>query len=288
MGRTHVDILEHIDNWITNDVPWIFILQGRPQSGKSAIARTVCKKLTERGWLGASFFVSRDEASCNNPFLVFPTIAYQLAMQYPKFRRTLTKILQKDPDIVGLAPEIQLEKLVIEPMCKAADEIGTTPVMVVIDGLDKCSSYRAHLLSLLCTMHLKLPVSFKLFISFRPKPDLNNLISSEDTYEVAQPFILCDLDTSIVYGNIENFLHLRLSKVPASYRINPRCWSSTEDITTLAIQRIVWLILETQTPPNNAANPCDPVMLLDWVKAADVLRVAASEGNGIGIWFQIS
>jgi hypothetical protein len=267
------------------------MLQGRSQSGKSAIARTVCKKLTERGWLGASFFVSQNEASCSNPFLVFPTIAYQLAVKSPKFRRTLTEILQKDPDIVGLSLEMQLEKLMIEPMCAAADEIGPTPVVVIIDGLDKFSSYRAHLLSLLCTVRLKLPVSFKLFISFRPKPDLKNLISSESTYWDAQSFILCDLDTSIIYGNIERSLRVHLSKVSKSYKINPGFWSSADDIATLAIQRIVWLILETQTPPNSAANPCDPVMLLDWVRTANGLRVAASEGNGqdsTGIWFRLS
>jgi hypothetical protein len=250
----------------------------------------MCKKMTERGWLGASFFVSRNEASCSNTFLVFTTIAYQLAVQYPQFRRTLTKILQKDPDIVGLTLEMQLEKLVVEPMCAAADEIGSTPVVVIIDGLDECSSNRAHLLSLLCTMRLKLSVSFKLFVSFRPIPDLKMALSSQGAYWGAQSFILYDLDAFAVCGNIERFLRLRLSKVSKSCKIDPGFWSSTEDIAALAIRKIVWFIIETHTLPSSAANPCDPVTLFEWVNVATVVKVAASGGNGqdlIGICFRM-
>ena len=69
-------------------------------------SHTPCEAIAKRRWLGASFFFSRNEASCSNPFLVFTTIAYQLATLYPQFHNALTAILKRDPDVVGLTLEM--------------------------------------------------------------------------------------------------------------------------------------------------------------------------------------
>src|SRR6266436_1612387 len=130
LEHTRVDLLGDIDHWVMDDgkdSPWMYVLQGLAGTGKSTIAHTVCKNIADRRWLGASFFFSRNEASCSNPFLVFTTIAYQLAIRYPQFYNTLTKILKADLDVVGLTLEMQLEKLVVEPMRAAADDIGSAP-----------------------------------------------------------------------------------------------------------------------------------------------------------------
>jgi predicted alpha/beta-fold hydrolase len=103
LEHTRIDLLKDINRWVTDDdkdAPWMFVLQGLAGTGKSTIAHTVCKEMTECGWLGASFFFSRNVASCSNPFLLFTTIAYQLATRYPQFRTSLTNILRADLDIV--------------------------------------------------------------------------------------------------------------------------------------------------------------------------------------------
>ena len=139
LEQTRVEVLEDIASWVENaktGAPWMFVIQGLAGTGKSTIAHTVCNMFTERGWLGASFFFSRNEATCSDPFMVFTTIAYQLASRYPNFRSCLTDVLKADPDIVGLTLEMQLEKLVIEPFRVAVDIIGALPVVVVVDALD--------------------------------------------------------------------------------------------------------------------------------------------------------
>ncbi|KIM75856.1 hypothetical protein PILCRDRAFT_662423, partial [Piloderma croceum F 1598] len=239
LEQTRVDVLRDIDQWIMDDdkdAPWMFVLQGLAGTGKSTIAHTVCKKMTERGRLGASFFFSRNEASCSNPFLVFTTIAYQLAIQYPQFRNTLTKILKSDSDIVGLNLEMQLVKLMVEPIRAAADDIGSDPVVVVIDAVDECGNYRAQILSLLCALGPKLPVSLKLFVSLRPEHDLKTVFSSQDAHWGARSLILHDVDAFIVRDDIERFLRFRLSKVAATYPeiVNPCLWPSSEAISSLA------------------------------------------------------
>jgi hypothetical protein len=216
--------------------PWMFVLQGLAGTGKSTLAHTVCEKMAKRGWLGASFFFSRNEASCSNPFLVFTTIAYQLATLYPQFRNALTEILKSDPDVVGLTLEMQLEKLVVEPIRAVADDIGSDPVVVVIDAVDECGNYRAQILSLLCNARPKLPIRFKLFVSLRPEHDLQTSLSSQGTNWGAKSFILHDVDASVVRGDIERFLRFRLSKVAVNYCeiIDPHLWPSPEAISSLA------------------------------------------------------
>jgi hypothetical protein len=234
---TRVDLLRQINSWITDDdkdAPWMFVLQGLAGTGKSTIAHSVCKQVERHGWLGASFFFSRNEASCSNPFLVFTTIAYQLATIYPQFRHTLNEILKRDPDVVGLTLERQLEKLVIKPICAAADDMGPAPVVVIIDAVDECANHRTQILSLLCALRPKLPIPFKLFVSFRPEHDLRTLISSQDTHLGTESFILHDVDASVVRGDIERFLRFRLSQAANTFKIDSSLWPSAEDISALA------------------------------------------------------
>lgn len=213
----------------------MFVLQGLAGTGKSTIAHSVCEQADERGRLGSSFFFSRDEASCSNPFLVFTTIAYQLTTRYPQFRNSLTEILKTDPDVVGLTLERQLQKLVVEPICAAAaDGLVPSPVVVVVDAIDECAIYRVQILSLLIGMRRRLPSFFKLFVSFRPEHDLQTLFLSQDTRSDTRSFILHDVDVSVVRGDIERFLRFRLAGVAASCKIDPERWPSTEDISTIA------------------------------------------------------
>src|ERR1700692_3102504 len=105
LENTRVDILRDIDRWVTNahkNAPWMFVLQGLAGTGKSTIASSVCETLEGRKQLGASFFFSRSEASTADPFLVFTTIAYQLACRYPAFHRRLTEVLKGDAALAQL------------------------------------------------------------------------------------------------------------------------------------------------------------------------------------------
>ena len=207
----------------------MFVLQGLAGTGKSTIASSVCETLERRKWLGASFFFSRNEASTADPFLVFTTIAYQLARQYRPFRRHLTRILKADPDIVQLTLERQLERLLIEPLRAVADDIGPSPVVVVIDALDECGKYRAQMMSLLCSIGAQVSIPIKLFVSLRPEHDL--LV--QRAHANAQSFILHDVDATIVRGDIEHFLRFRLSRV-ATHRNIAGGWPSPDDISSLA------------------------------------------------------
>jgi hypothetical protein len=60
-------------------------LNGLAGTGKSTIAKTIAERLFVDGQLGASFFCSRDFEDRRNIQLIFPTLATQLACNYPEF-----------------------------------------------------------------------------------------------------------------------------------------------------------------------------------------------------------
>ena len=84
---TREAILNEIEHWTgdfsASSVCW---LNGLAGTGKSTIAQTIAETLFTDGWLGASFFCSRDFEDRSNLRLIFPTLAVQLAYRYPEFR----------------------------------------------------------------------------------------------------------------------------------------------------------------------------------------------------------
>jgi len=111
LEETRVNLLQDIESWMNNvdkEAAWLFIMRGLAGTGKSTISHSVCEKAEQLGILGASFFFSRNEANTSNPFLVFTTIAFQLATRFQCYKDILNKNLRKNPDIArwSSAPEL--------------------------------------------------------------------------------------------------------------------------------------------------------------------------------------
>ncbi|KAG7424573.1 hypothetical protein Forpi1262_v014573 [Fusarium oxysporum f. sp. raphani] len=137
---TRGELLKEIDRWIDDPKSkTIFWLNGMAGTGKSTISRTVARARAKRGDLGASFFFKRGEVDRDNLNKLMPTLAYQLALSIPGVAFFIKKTLDANPAIVGDFVKEQFEKLIQEPLSKAA-ATATTPssVVMVIDALDEC------------------------------------------------------------------------------------------------------------------------------------------------------
>ena len=99
LEATRTGVLDNIFTWAhgrapsgdpaldsTSEQPEIYWLNGLAGTGKTTIAYTVAERCHEEGILGASFFCSRSDSDCNNPSMIFTTIAYQLGLFYPPYR----------------------------------------------------------------------------------------------------------------------------------------------------------------------------------------------------------
>ena len=121
---------------------------GAAGAGKTALAQSIGELCKERGWLAASFFVSRTAPGRNNGFAIIPTIAYQLASSYPEARPFIGNGVENDPSLLDQSMQTIMEKLIIDPLsswrCKGSGVLKSfvniaQPRLVVIDGLDECN-----------------------------------------------------------------------------------------------------------------------------------------------------
>ncbi|KAJ7091066.1 hypothetical protein C8R44DRAFT_891755 [Mycena epipterygia] len=138
---TREDIIKSIMLWCkdtSDDVPSIYWLSGMAGTGKSTIAFTVCKQLHSDGKasrLAASFFCSRQSEAGRKRSNIMPTIAHDLALGLPRFRRAL---LDAQVDANPPAPKDHLMDLLIIPWdVSVGDRKGLPPLVVVLDALDE-------------------------------------------------------------------------------------------------------------------------------------------------------
>ncbi|KAF9787448.1 hypothetical protein BJ322DRAFT_1218157 [Thelephora terrestris] len=167
LRRTRGAILDEIELW-TNDFqkPSVFWLNGLAGTGKSTIAQTIAERMFAHGRLGASFFCSRDFEDRSNLRSIFPTLAVQLARNYPEFRSIFLPLVQADPEIIHESLYGQMNKLIARPLVEAA--IST---LIVIDALDECKDEEpaSAILSVLGQFVAEIP-NVKFFVTGRPEP----------------------------------------------------------------------------------------------------------------------
>ncbi|KAJ7830277.1 WD40 repeat-like protein [Mycena leptocephala] len=138
---TREELIQGIMSWCKDtspDAPAIYWLSGMAGTGKTTIAYTICARLSDEGKtarLGASFFCWRQSEAGRKRRNIIPTLAHELALQLPGFRRTL---LDSRADANPPPLENHLETLIITPWdMSTRDREGLPPLVVVVDALDE-------------------------------------------------------------------------------------------------------------------------------------------------------
>jgi hypothetical protein len=221
-------ILDDIESWTKDfDKSPVFWLNGLAGTGKSTIAQTVAERVFAEGLLGASFFCSRDFEDRSDLHFIFPTLAFQLAHNYPTFRSVLVPLLQSNPDVVHESLHNQMERLIVGPLRSAY--IST---VIVIDALDECKDEEpsSTILSVLGRFVEKIP-RVKFFITGRPEPRIKTGFRLPLLVDSTDVFVLHEVHRSQVDNDIRLFLKHELSELAQRRRING--WPSDEDLDML-------------------------------------------------------
>ncbi|KAG1860741.1 hypothetical protein DFJ58DRAFT_874173 [Suillus subalutaceus] len=91
-------------------------LNGLAGVGKTSIAFTVAEEMKSKKRLAASFFFSRQHAQHVTMFI--PTIAYQLALAFPRIKDAIVKVIAEDELLLSSSKSHrdQMQELIIKPL----------------------------------------------------------------------------------------------------------------------------------------------------------------------------
>jgi hypothetical protein len=225
---TRESILNEIESWTKDPKKSpVFWLNGLAGTGKSTIAQSVSERVFADGLLGASFFCSRDFKDRSNLHFIFPTLAFQLAHKYPKFRSILVPLLQSNPDITHESLYNQMKMLIAEPL--GSLNIST---VIVIDALDECKDEEPSsvILSVLGRFVEKIP-RVKFFITGRPESRIQTGFRLPLLKDVTSVFVLHNVQPSLINNDIQLFIKHELSKLAQRRRLDG--WPSNSDLDVL-------------------------------------------------------
>jgi hypothetical protein len=150
---TREQLLGIIKDWITSGDHQILWFNGAIGVGKSTVAQTIAQYCFDSGFLGASyFFCDSNLSECNNGSLVFKTIAHQLTSfdGLPMLRSCIARHAKHS--VLNANIHTQFSQLIIKPLQQVQNP--GVPLVVVMDGLDRCNKADKLLDTLLGSIHM--------------------------------------------------------------------------------------------------------------------------------------
>ncbi|KAJ8590819.1 hypothetical protein M405DRAFT_141204 [Rhizopogon salebrosus TDB-379] len=211
-------------------------LNGLAGVGKTSIASTVAEEMKKAKRLAATFFFSHKRAQSGTN--IIPTIAYQLALTFPRIRDDITRAVEGDRMLLSSdkSRSDQIQELIVNPL-HALKFRQDTPYAIIIDALDECFSAEeaARLVALLTEMLSgpNLPIIHLVFTS-RPGVHIRSAIQA-DIHEIS----LTTRDDDTIQ-DVRFFLRSSLNNVrtsrPAVFDQPPKPWPSEDDFETLAFR----------------------------------------------------
>jgi hypothetical protein len=183
-------------------------LNGLAGVGKTSIAFTVAEEMKKTKRLAATFFFSHKHAQSGAK--IIPTIAYQLALTFPRIRDDITRAVEGDRMLLSSdkSRSDQIQELVVNPL-HALKFRQDTPYAIIIDALDECFSAEeaARLVALLTDMLSgpDLPIIHLIFTS-RPEVHIRSTMQAgiheislttrdDDTIQDVRFFLRASLDS---------------------------------------------------------------------------------------------
>lgn len=215
---TRVELLDQICKWVEEEeAEPIFWLNGMAGTGKSTIARTVAKILSEKGQLGATFFFKQGETDRGSLSKFFTTIAADLVKSRPSIVPFIKEVLETYDSITTKSTTEQFEKLMLQPLSQIVAEIE--PTCVVVDALDECEQENDIALLLRLFSRLKLGLSRRVKIFLTSRPDLPVREGFGRINGKFDGVFLHELPESVIERDILIYFKYELAQVRRSYNL---------------------------------------------------------------------
>lgn len=160
-------------------------LYGDAGAGKSSIAQTFAIHCAQERRLLGSFFFWKNDPKRSTYAALIATLVYQAVTSVPALKVLVSAVIENDPAILDKHLKIQLISLLIEPINSLVSQgdfdHSTIPSLILIDGLDECSTSDAQCF-LLKTFLDALPYCrhpLKILIASRPEVEIKAAFNSD-------------------------------------------------------------------------------------------------------------
>ena len=280
---TRVSIRNQITAW-ANDInrETLFWVYGPAGTGKSTISRSIAQSLADTGLLGASYFFRREKEGRNSAGRFFPTIASQLIVTVPTFKRSLRESLEKsgNTELETKALREQFETLILTPLSQVFTD-ASQPILnrvIVIDALDECEDGGdiRIICSLLSQLRELSTVRLGVFLTSRSAHPIIGAFRSLQRKQIAyRSLSLLEDFSEDAKADISTFLIERFATIKTNNEVTEDPWPDPKDLDHL-------ITLATNPSPLfiYAATLCrfvddgtgkkDPVKRLErWLKDCD-------------------
>jgi len=259
--NTRVAVITKIMNWVTSMMDtdtfmhwlcsptsspetdaFILWLYGPAGAGKTAIARRVAELCQEQGLLLASFLFFRSDPKRNTMEPLVANIAYCVARVIPTTNELIKNAIEADPLILTSSIEVQLIKLVLEPLRLLADQgyfsSGKFARLVVIDGLDECLDQDAqtNLIEFLASTMARNQLPLKFLIVSRPEAHIKLAVALASESQQTM-FSHLELNNDFLPDeDIRRFLTDKFHEIKKCHPLRsgiPSVWPSKEQMDVL-------------------------------------------------------
>jgi len=274
--NTRVAVIKRLMSWIRGEIcldALILWLYGAAGAGKSAIAHTLAEICQMEGLLLATFFFWKTAAERNNIDRFVATIAYQIACAIPALRRAIETAVEADPMILKQSVDVQLAKLIIEPirhLHSTRFDFKASPFVIIIDGLDECRGnvIQSGLVKSLAAAFHHSPLRVRILIASRPEVYLQSTFNLSSL----QPH-LSRLALSNEYSakeDIRRFLEDSFDKIRCEHPLAPYIppsWPSTDVLRELTEKSSNQFIFASTTVKYVGGDPYElPTRRLDVIR----------------------
>jgi len=207
---TREDVFLQLEQWLKDEQgQHVFWLNGLAGTGKSTITQTFAEICFADGNLGASFFCSQDFEDRSSLQAIFPTLALQLAYQYPQLRKELLRLLRTNPDVGRESLFSQMERLIVGPL--KATKIQT---LIIIDALDECKDKNPESAILfVLSKHVDQIPNVKFFITGCPEAQICSGFRLPALQPITRVLKLHEVECSMVDNDIKLFFRTQLSNL---------------------------------------------------------------------------
>jgi hypothetical protein len=223
LDGTREEPLRAIIDWAQSGSRPIFWLSGPTGTGKTALVKTVCRRLREMDMLGAGFFVNREESRRMGDRMV-QTMAYDLAHDHPEIRMLVSATIQRGPHVLGSPLGEQVRTLITEPL--EALPRRSCPLVLVIDSINDGSQSVRQAISLLVTFVGRHHPSVKLLLSASSENGVDALLQGPEIERLR-------LEQYAVHSDMARYYKQAFKEIAQDRHVDE--WPSPDDVHRLII-----------------------------------------------------